>query len=132
MASIIREIEVENSAAKVWAAIADFHAVDKKVAPGFVMSSVPDGRARIVTFESGLTAREFLVTSDANRRRLVYAIRNERLQHYNASLEVTELDTNRSRLVWTVDLLPDDMAQYIDQQMNLGVRSMKTALESAS
>jgi len=109
----------------------DFHAVDRLVAPGFVTRSIQDGTARIVTFANGNTAREELVTSDDQSRRLVYAITNERLTHYNAAVQVFEDGPSRSRLVWTVDFLPDALASYIDQQMDEALKVMQPALTEA-
>lgn len=133
MASIRKEIALENSAERVWSALRDFHAVDKRVAPGFVTHSVPDGnRVRVLTFANGSVAREELVDSDDTRRRLVYMISNERLRHYNAGVEVFEDGRNHCRFVWTVDLLPDALAAYVSQQMDDGIKAITSTLTRAS
>jgi hypothetical protein len=129
MASIRREIALEQTADRVWEALRDFHAVDRRVAPGFVTRSEPDGTARIITFANGTTAREELVDCDNPGRRLVYAISNERLKHYNAAMQVFADGTAHCRLVWTVDLLPNELANYIGQQMDAAVNVMKPTLE---
>lgn len=70
MASIRREFHVAAPAAIVWAALADFGAVDK-LAPGFVTECrLDDDGARNITFSNGATARELLVDCDAASRRL--------------------------------------------------------------
>ncbi len=129
MASLRREIRLANSAARVWDAIRDFHAVATRVAPGFLKKSVPDGHARIVTFTNGLEAREDLVSSDDATRRLVYAISNARLPHYNAALEIFASDDKNCRVIWTVDLMPDAMATQIGEQMDAAIKVMKPTLE---
>ena len=130
MATIRKEITLATSATRVWDALKDFHAVDKRIAPGFVMKSVPDGRARIITFSNGSVAREEFVSSDDTTQRLVYAIcANERLKHYQGTAQVVAEGGDKCRFVWTVDLLPDEMAGYIDGQMSLAVPLMKKALE---
>jgi hypothetical protein len=60
---------------------------------------------------------------------LCYAISNERLTHYNAAVQVFADGNARCRLVWTVDLLPNELATYVGQQMGAAVRVMKPTLE---
>jgi hypothetical protein len=132
MATIRKELTLETPTGKVWEALRDFHAVDERVAPGFVVKSVPDGNARVITFSNGTVAREEFVSADDATRRLVYAIcGNERLKHYQGAAQVFADGEKRCRLVWTVDLLPDAMAGYINEQMELAVGLMKSALEKA-
>ena len=51
MASVRKEMIIEAGRDHVWAALADFQSVHKRVAPGFVTDSKSDGEnARIVTF----------------------------------------------------------------------------------
>jgi hypothetical protein len=91
-----------------------------------------DGDTRIVTFANGSVAREQLVDCDEARRRLVYAIRNERLSHYSASAQVLADGDGRSRLIWIVDVLPNEIAPYVDSQMDLGVLAMQRALRRSA
>jgi len=131
MASIRKEIVIEASAAKVWDALRDFHAVDARLATGFVMKSVPDGNARILTFSNGSVAREELVSIDDSTQRLVYAIcTSERLSHYQGAAQVFAEGDKNCRFVWIVDVLPEEMAGYIKDQMSLAVPLMKKRLES--
>ena len=132
MATLRKELELKAPAARVWHALADFQAVDKRVAPGFVTRSEPDGDARIVTFHNDTQAREMLVSSDDAARRLVYAISNERLPHYNAAVQVFADGDGRCRFVWTVDLLPNEMAGYVGAQMDMALRVIKPTLEQTS
>ena len=131
MASVRKEIVVNAPATRVWAALADFQAVHKRLAPGFVTDSKPDGdEARVVTFANGTSAREILVDSDAKRMRLVYAIvGSERLTAHSASAQVVAEGDNKCRFVWIADFLPNAIAPYIDGQMQKGAEIMKQALE---
>lgn len=131
MASIHKEIILAASSDLVWDAVRDFGAVHTRLAPGFVTDTIMDHDARIVTFASGMTAREVLVDSDDTRRRLVYAISNERIKHYNASVEVIDDGNQRSKFLWIIDLLPNDIAPYISAQMDLGIAAMKKTLEGS-
>ena len=132
MATIRKIINLNVPAEKVWAALADFHHVHTRLAPGFVTDSKPDGDdTRVVTFANGSTARETLVTMDTGMRRVVYHIRSERLTHHNASAELVPDGASRCRFIWTTDVLPDAIAPYVDGQMTEGARVMKAALEGS-
>ena len=128
MASIQKDISLDASPNDVWDAVRDFGAVHTRLAPGFVVDSRLDGDARIVTFANGNVAREQLVDCDEARRRLVYAIANERVSHYSASVQVIADGENRSRLIWIVDVLPNTVASYVDAQMDLGAQAVQKTL----
>ena len=128
MASIHKDIPIDAQPADVWAAVRDFGAVHQRLAPGFVIDARLDGDARIVTFANGNVAREQLVDCDEARRRLVYAIANERVSHYSASVQVLAEGETRSRLIWIVDLLPNEMAPYIKGQMDQAALAMQKTL----
>jgi carbon monoxide dehydrogenase subunit G len=128
MASIHKDIPIDAQPADVWAAVRDFGAVHQRLAPGFVIDARLDGDARIVTFANGNVAREQLVDCDEVRRRLVYAIANERVSHYSASVQVVADGEARTRLIWIVDVLPHEIAPYIDAQMDQAALAMQKAL----
>jgi Polyketide cyclase / dehydrase and lipid transport len=132
MASIHKDIPIDTHPDQVWDAVCDFGAVHRRLAPGFVTDARFDGEARIVTFHNGNVARELLVDCDDARRRLVYAIVGERVDHYNASVQVTANGETGARIIWIVDVLPNDVAPYISGQMDLAVLAMRKALSSSS
>jgi Polyketide cyclase / dehydrase and lipid transport len=129
MASIHKEIPIDAHPDDVWAAVRDFGAVHRRLAPGFVIEARLEGEARILTFANGTVARELLVDCDEARRRLVYTVISERVRHYSASVQVLADGDARSRLLWTVDLLPHDMADYITGQMDQAALAMQKALD---
>ena len=128
MATISKEFLIDARPADVWDALADFGALDKRLVPGFVTACEFDGEARTITFANGTVARELLVTSDSNHRRLVYAIVGERVKHYSAAAQVFDDGKDGTRFNWTIDLLPNELAPYISGQMDLGVAAMQKAL----
>jgi hypothetical protein len=130
MATVKKEIAVSAAPAGVWQAVRDFGAVHTKLAPGFLTDLKMDKGDRIVTFFNGLVARERLVTVDDKACRLVYAIVEGRPQHYNASVEV-QADGNTSRIVWTIDLLPDELAPMIESMMGEAAKVMTKTLVHA-
>jgi len=129
MASIQKDFLIEANPNDVWDALRDFGALHTRLAPGFVTDTKLNGDARIVTFSNGTVAREILVDCDEARRRLVYAIpANERVKHYSASAQILANGDTRSRMIWIVDVLPNEMAPYISAQMDQGVAAMQKAL----
>jgi hypothetical protein len=128
MASIHKDILLDAHPSDVWAAVSDFGNPHQRLVPGFVLDARLDGDARIVTFANGTVARELLVDCDDARRRLVYAVVSERVKQHSASVQVTADGEARSRLIWIVDVLPHEMAPYIDAQMDQAVLAMQKAL----
>ncbi len=126
MASIHKDISIDAPAADVWDAVRDFGALHTRLVPGFVLDTKLDGEARIVTFANGTVARELLVDCDDSRRRLVYAIVSERVTQHSASVQVAADGEHRCRLLWTVDVLPHEVAPYIDGQMELAAKALRT------
>jgi carbon monoxide dehydrogenase subunit G len=127
MASLQKDIPIDAHPDAVWAAVRDFGAVHR-LAPGFVLDTRLDGDARIVTFANGNVARELLVDCDDTKRRLVYAVISERVAHYNASVQVLADGEARCRMIWTIDLLPNEIAPHIDGQMDQGAQAVQKGL----
>ena len=132
MASIRLEMNLRADPWNVWDAVRDVGAIHTRLAPDFVTDVTMDGDARIVTFANGSVAREVLVDCDDARRRLVYAIANERLKHYSASVQVIAEGDTRCRLVWIIDMLPNELASYVQGQTKEAVAAMHKAFPSAA
>ena len=125
MASIHKNIAIDAHPDDVWAAVCDFGAVHRRLVPGFVLGAQLDGDARIVTFANGTIARELLVDCDEARRRLVYAVVSERVKQHSASVQIIPDGDARTRLVWIVDVLPNEIAPTIDAQMDQAALAMQ-------
>src|SRR3954471_16166701 len=128
MASIHKDILIDAAPTDVWDAVRDFGALHTRLVPGFVTDTKLEGDARIVTFANGSVAREVLVDRDDNKRRLVYAIKSDRLTQHSASAQVFAESDGRSRLVWIADVLPNEVAPYMNSQMDLGAAAMQKSL----
>lgn len=128
MASIQKDIIIDANPGDVWDALRDFGALHTRLVPGFVTDTKLDGDARIVTFGNGTVAREILIDCDDSKRRLAYAIISERIRQHSASAQVFDASDGRTRFVWTADVLPNEIAPYMDAQMDLGVLAMQKAL----
>ena len=133
MATLRKQIDVTAAPAAAWDAVRDFGALHTRLVPGFVKECVleQDGAVRLVTFGNGMQVRERLVTRDDVGRRLVYTTEGGRATHYNAVVEVQEGLAGGSRLLWTVDLLPDALAPAVDGLMDAGAKAMAGALRAA-
>ena len=127
MASVHNDVSLNVPARDVWDAVRDFGALPERLAPGFVTACKLDGDARIVTFANGAVAREVLVDCDETRQRLVYAIDNERLKHYSASVQVIADGEASCRLIWIIDMLPNELAAYVQEQTKAAVAAIHKA-----
>jgi carbon monoxide dehydrogenase subunit G len=129
MASVRSEILTTAPAEAVWAAIRDVGALHTRLVPGFVTDTKLEGRVRIVTFGNGMVIREPIVTIDDAGKRLVWSAEGRMTTHYNASVEVSGRDGGSTRVVWTADFLPDDVAGTIASAIDTGMAVMKKTLD---
>ena len=81
---------------------------------------------------NGLVARELIVDRDDKARRLAWSVVGGQLTHHNASLQVFAVEAGGSRVVWIVDLLPNDLAGTIAGMIDQGMAAMKGTLERAA
>ena len=122
MASILKHIDIDAPADAVWDAVADFGAVHRRFAPGFVTNVELVPGARMVTFGNGMVAKELFLGIDHDARRLAYSVRTERFEHHSASFTVSDLGGGRSRLDWHADVLPDAIAPTVSAMMDEGLK----------
>src|SRR5688572_20455837 len=128
MASIRREFVIEARAEDVWDAVRDVGALHKRLVPGLVIDCRLEPGARIVTFANGMTVKELIVDIDDKARRLVWSATGGRLAHHNASMRVFADGEKRARVVWTADLLPNELAKPIAGMIDQGCAAIKKAL----
>jgi len=125
MASIRKEIPLGAPAAEVWDAVRDVGALHTRLVPGFVTDTKLEPGARILTFANGMVAKELIVDLDDATRRLVWSAVGGRLSHHNASAQVFPDGDAHSRLVWTADFLPNELAGDICMMMDHGAAAME-------
>ena len=128
MATLHKEIHIEARPEAIWDAARDVGALHTRLVPGFVVDTQLEGNARIVTFGNGMVVRELIISVDDQRRRLAWTAIGGRTTHYNAVLEVLA-DRSGTRVVWTTDLLPDEMAEPVAAMQENGLAAMKETLE---
>ena len=128
MATLRKELRIGTAPGRVWDAVRDVGALHTRLVPGFVLDTRMEGDIRVVTFANGQVVREPVVTVDDEARRLVWSAAGGRTTHYNAAIEVTG-DGAGTRLVWTIDLLPNEMAGPVGAMQDQAIAAMKPALE---
>jgi hypothetical protein len=132
MASIRKEILIDATAETVWDALRDWGEIHRRLVPGFVVDARLDGADRIVTFFDGFEAREVLIDSDDDARRLVWSLVDGPYTHHNGVAQVLAEGDGQARFVWTADLLPDAAAPRTAEMMERGVGVVKETLETAA
>jgi uncharacterized protein YndB with AHSA1/START domain len=130
MASIRKQIHIDAPVAKVWDALRDVGALHTRLVPGFVTDTKMDGRARIVTFGNGQVAREEIVGVDDSLRRVAWANLHPPFENYSCAAWV-DPEVGGARFTWTVDLLPNEMAEKVEAMMSAGIQVIKKTLERA-
>lgn len=132
MGSMTKEVLTDATPDAVWDAVRDIGALHTRLVPGFVVNTelVPGGRR--VTFSSGRTVEEPIVSCSDSLRRLVWTLRGEGspLSHYNASVQVHARAAGGSRVEWTADFLPDSAATILEGLMDAGAKAMASALQT--
>lgn len=135
MASIRKEILVGVPADDAWAAVRDWAAPHERLTPGLIVElRVDSDNARVVTFVNGTVLREVLVDLDDDARRLVWTIVEGSLPltHHNGAMQILPEGDGNSRLVWTTDLLPHELAKRISDFQDHGMAVIKQTIEAAS
>lgn len=132
MASIRKEIRISAPVERVWDALKDVGALHTRLVPGFVKDTVLEGPSRLVLFGNGMSVREDIVSIDATQRRVAWAVVGQQFRHYNGAAWVEADPKGGSRFVWTVDLLPNEMASQVEQMMTTGISVVRQTMEAAA
>lgn len=131
MASIRKERTIEATPEAVWDALRDWGALHKRLVPGFVVDTKLDGEDRIVTFFNDAVARERLIDSDDESRRLVWSVVDGPYTHHNGAAQVFANSDGTTQFVWVADLLPAELGPVTDGLMERGIETVKQTLEAA-
>jgi len=129
MASITKNIETIAPIRAVWSAIRDIGALHTRLVPGFVVDTVLDGNARMVTFANGMVIREPIIAIDDEHDRLVWSAEGPQFEHYNSSAQAIAQADDTTLVVWIADFKPDQLASVVDAMMTAGAAAMKIALD---
>jgi len=131
VATVHVEAVIDAPARWAWEVIADVAAVHRRLLPGRVAHARVEDDTRILTMPDGQQIRELIVAVDHLARRMAYAVvTGQRLAitYHHASLQVFP-EGDRSRLVWTTDVLPHTVAGAVRARVERGILEMKDAIE---
>ena len=131
MGTIYKEFVVNADPEFVWEAICDVGALHRRLARGFVADTQLSGGIRTITFNDGYVAREQLVSVDGDRRRLVCSAIGGRASHHNSAFQVLEGFDGNARVIWTTDVLPNEVMPVFEQMADAAARAMKLTLEKS-
>jgi len=124
---IRHEFPVRAAPDAAWDAIRDVGNVDTRLARGFVTECKLDGDVRTVTFANGMTVDERIVSLDDDVRRLAYSATGGRSEHHHATFEVLPYPSG-ARIVWTTDVVPDEVGPAIRGMVEAGSRAIAETL----
>jgi hypothetical protein len=128
MSSLHKDILINASADRVWDAIRDVGRPHQRITPGVLTDSDFAGEYRTVTFADGFVARERIVDVDDERMRVAYAVVDGPFTHHSASMQVIPVGRTTTRVVWTTDLLPDELVPVVAPLVEAGSKAMQSAL----
>ena len=99
--------------------------------PAAGISCRAEGPTRVVTFADGFIARERLVARDDDARRIAYSVvgGTVRPDHDNAVMHTVADGPGRCRLVWSRDVLPDDLVDSLRAGMEHAAAIIKRTFE---
>ncbi len=129
MASIIKDIPLAVGADTAWALLRNPGAAHQAF-PGVLVDCVREGDERIVTFANGLVVRERILSVDEMHRRVAYAALGEHFAHHSASMQILPDGSERSRLFWASDFLPEEMATGMRPLIEQGCAAFRQAAEA--
>jgi carbon monoxide dehydrogenase subunit G len=129
VATICKEVRVAVDAASVWDAIRDIGNAHQRLFRGVLTGVQLTSQGRVVTFANGLVVNEPTVDINDEMRRYAWTSIGGSATHFNASLQVFEEDGGGSRIVWTTDILPNDVRAVVAGLMEAGATAMKATLE---
>jgi len=131
MATIYKEIDIEQNKEFVWDAIRDVGAIHKRLVPGFVVDCKLEGDSRIVTFSNGMVVRELIVDVDDKNCRHAWSVQGSPFTHHNASIQVFDSGQGSCRIVWIADFMPNEVAETMGEMIQQGLNTMKQTLEKS-
>jgi hypothetical protein len=129
MASIYREFIIEADPNIVWSAIRDVGTIHRRLAKGFVVDTQLEGDVRTVTFKNGVVAKERILDVDSQNKRMAYTILSDKFEYHNAAFQVFAEANRQTRIIWTADVLPDEMKNYLSEMTDRAIEAIKGTLE---
>ena len=126
-ASVRREMRIACPPDQVWSLVGDPERLPEWW-PGIV-SSVVDGKTRVVVTGSGIPMPEEIVTNDPLQRRFQYRITAPMFREHLSTLDVLDLGDGTSLVVYSADADPSTMALVIAGAAGNALEHLRTLME---
>ena len=131
MASIHKQLTVNLSAEKAWAALRLIGEADKLFSPVLVEAQL-DGDTRTVRFANGMVLHERVLDVNDETRRVAYtALDGPGMTYHHASMQVIEAGPGRCQFVWVTDFVPPEIGETLASLIEQGANALKANLEVA-
>jgi len=128
MGSATNEIDINRPADAVWDVVRDFGGLAWM--PG-IDSCRLEGNDRVLEM-MGMEITESLIRKDDDSRTLVYGIAKSPMpiDHHEATIAITPIDDGSSHVTYSVDVVPDSMAELMGNAYAGALQALKSKLES--
>lgn len=129
MATLRSDVTIDRPAEEVWAVVSDAGRISEWF-PSILTSSA-DGDLRSCELEGGVPLTEDIVTNDPTLRRFQYRITGGGVpvQSHLGTVDVLDLDDNRSLVVYSTEVTPDELAGSLGPAIDNGVQGLKQYCE---
>ena len=129
MATILRNVRLDCSAAEAWAVLRDVgHA--EQAFPGVLTDSTIEGDVRTVTFANGFVARERIHGVCDEQRRVDYSVISGPFTEHQAYMQVVP-EGHRCRFDWVSEFEPAVVAGVVEQLVDAGVAAIRGRFAAA-
>lgn len=131
MASLRSTVRIDRPVDDVWRVVSDPAGIAAWF-PGIETATAGDG-TRTCTLGGGHELTEEIVTVDQELRRFQYRITGGMpVQYHLGTVDVLEDGPQRSLVVYSTEIVPDDLAGSVGPSVESGVKGLKAHLESMS
>lgn len=129
MATLRSDVTIGRPAEEVWAVVSDAGRISEWF-PSILTSSA-DGDQRSCELEGGVPLTEEIVTNDPALRRFQYRITGGGVPVHShlGTVDVLGLDDDRSLVVYSTEVMPDELAGALGPAIDNGVQGLKQYCE---
>ncbi|MDZ7677959.1 MAG: SRPBCC family protein [Acidimicrobiales bacterium] len=128
-ASVRRHVIIERPAHEVWSVVGRPELLHLWF-PGIDECTV-DGDQRDITLATGVSMTERILTNDPVQRRFQYALSGPLFHEHLATIDVIELDTTSSLVVYATDAAPATMALVLAGGAGAALDELRRQFESS-
>lgn len=129
MATLRSDITIDRPADEVWAVVSDAGRISDWF-PSVLTSSL-DGDQRSCELAGGVPLTEEIVTNDSSLRRFQYRITGGGVpaESHLGTVDVLPLHARRSLVVYSTEIMPDELAGTLGPAVEEGIHGLKQYCE---